>query len=131
MPELYEKQIQSLEGRRFVEIISEVKQKPTQSQFGYYRGGILPTCYQSEMFSHLDNKDKIHELYFAKKFLTHVELLVLPNEKYEVQITRSLADLSDKEMSEFIERVLAECANLGIEVLPSEMYYNKIYNKKL
>jgi hypothetical protein len=129
-PDLYERQLQSLEGKRFVEIIQECKQKPSVSQFNYYRGGILPTCYQSEMFCHLDNKDKIHDLYFAKKFLTHRELVVLKDEKYEVNITRSLADLSQDEMSEFIEKVLAKCAELDIDILSPEQYYNKYYSKK-
>lgn len=131
LPDLYKKQIDALEGRRFVETIQEVKNKPTVSQYNYYRGGILIACYESEMFCHLDNKDKIHELYFAKKFLTHKELIVLKNEKYEVEITRSLADISDKEMGEFIDRVLAECDQLGIEVLSPEQYYSKYYNKKI
>jgi hypothetical protein len=130
-PDLYKRQIESLEGRRFVEIIQEVKQKPSINQYNYYRGGILPSCYASEMFSHLDNKDKVHELYFAKKFLTRKELLILPKERYEVDITRSLADLSQAEMSEFIDRVLAECAILGIEILTPEEYYDKFYNKKI
>lgn len=129
-PDLYQGQIDSLEGKRFVEIIQESKQKPSISQYNYYRGGILPTCYSTEMFNHLDNKDKVHELYFAKKFLTHKELVVLKNEKYEVEITRSLADLSQEEMSAFIERVLSECVELGIEILSPEQYYNKYYSKK-
>lgn len=130
-PELYQRQIDSLEGKRFVEIIQEVKNKPSRNQYNYYRGGILPTCFQSEMFCHLDNKDKVHELYFAKKFLTHKELVILGNERYEVDITRSLADLSDSEMTDFIDRVLADCANLGIYILSPEEYYNKYYNKNI
>jgi len=131
LPDLYKKQIDALEGRRFVEVIQEVKNKPSPSQYGFYRGGILPACYESEMFSHLDNKDLIHECYFAKKFLTHKQLVVLKNERYEVDITRSLADIDDKEMSDFIEKVLAECADLGIYIMSPNEYYNKYYNKKI
>jgi len=127
-PHLYEQQLQSLEGQEFVEIIKKKHVKVTQSQHAYYRGGILITCYQTEMFNHLENKDKIHDLYFAKKFLTHKELVVLPGEQYEVEVTRHLPELSKQEMSDFIERVLAECAELEIEILPPEMYYSKYYN---
>lgn len=130
IPELYQQQVQALEGKRFVEIIREVKNKPTQSQFNYYRGGILPTCYSAEMFNHLDNKDKVHEFYFAKKFLTHIELFEFKGEKREIEVTRSLADLSDKEMTDFISRVLAECDELGITILSPDQYYNKFYTKK-
>lgn len=129
-PALFKQQMDSLEGKQFVEIISEVKNKPSQSQYNYYRGGILVACHESEMFCHFDNKDLIHDCYFAKKFLTHRELVVLKNERYEVNVTRSLADLSDKEMSEFIDRVLAKCADLGIYVLSPTEYYNKYYGAK-
>lgn len=130
-PDLYRKQLDALEGRRFVEVIQEVKQKPSVDTHAYYRGGILPTCYSAEMFAHFDNKDQIHELYFAPKFLSFVQMVVLPNEKYEVRITRSLSDLSQKEMNEFIEKVKADCAVNGTEVLEPSDYYDKIYNKKI
>lgn len=130
-PDLYSQQLFELEGKQFVEIIQEKKRKVTISQHAYYRGGILGSCYKSEMFSYMDNKDSIHDLYFAKKFLTHIETVELPNERYEVSVTRHLSEISTKEMSEFIEKVLAECADLGIEVLPSEMYYSKYYDKTI
>ena len=128
-PELYQKQIDSLEGRKFVEIIEPVVKKPSLDQYGYYRGGILPTCHSSDFFIHFDNKDDIHTLYFAKKYLSYTRLVALPNERYEVTETRSLADLDREEMKDFIDRVLVECANLGIEVLSPEEYYNQFYNK--
>jgi len=129
-PDLYQRQIDSLEGRKFVEIIKPITKKPTLDQYGYYRGGILVACHLSEMFKHFDNKDDVHTLYFAKLFLTHKQLVVLPNEKYEVTLTRSLADLDRGEMTEFIERVLAKCAELDIEIMPPDAYYNKYYQNK-
>lgn len=128
-PDLYQRQIDSLEGRKFVEIIKPITKKPSLGQYGYYRGGILIACHLSEMFCHFDNKDDVHTLYFAKKFLSYTRLVVLPNEKYEVMVTRSLADLDREEMSEFIERVKADCAMNGIEILSPEDYYNKYYQR--
>lgn len=126
---LYDSQMQSLEGKDFVEIIQEVHRKPSVNSNNYYRGGILPTCYQAEMFSHLDNKDQIHSLYFAPKFLTHIELVNIAGEQKEVTITRSLADLNQEEMTSFITKVKSECNLLGLEIGEPQDYYNKFYNK--
>lgn len=127
-PELYRQQLQELEGKRFVEIIKEKHQSPSRSQYNYYRGGILSTCHSSEIFSHFDTKDDIHTDYFAPKFLSYVVQVKIKNERYEVKRVRSLTELNDKEMSVFIERVLADAAELGIQVLSGEEYYNKYYN---
>jgi len=126
---LYDSQIQSLEGKQFVEIIQEVHRKPSVNSNNYYRGGILPTCYQAEMFSHFDNKDQVHSLYFAPKFLTHIEIVNIAGEQREVTITRSLADLNQEEMSEFITKVKADCHQMGLEIGEPADYFNKFYNK--
>ena len=127
--ELYRGQMQSLEGKEFVELIKPVFKKVSMSQNNYYRGGILPTCYQSEMFSHLDKKDDVHEFYFAPKFLTLVKVVEIAGEQREITITRSLADLSQDEMREFITKVLIDCEMNGIIVGSPQDYYNKFYNK--
>jgi len=129
LPELYQSQLQALEGKQFVEIIKQVHKKPSPSQFGYYRGAILPVCFKSEMFCHLDNKDEIHELYFAQKFLTHKQLATIGGKQKEVPVTRSLADLSQEEMTEFISRVKADCEMNGITIPESHEFYNKLYQK--
>lgn len=127
-PLLYHQQIQDLEGKEFIEVIKEKTRKPSISQYGYYRGGILPTCHSSEMFFHFDNKDDIHTNYFAPKFLSYKVLVELKNERYEITKVKSLSQLSEKEFSIFIERVLADCAENGIEILTPEEYKNKHYN---
>ena len=126
---LYDSQVQSLEGKQFVEIIQEVHRKPSISQNNYYRGCILPACYSSEKFSHLDNKDQIHSLYFAKKYLTHIELVEIGGEKYEVSITRSLADINTDEMREFTNKCIADAETSGISIPDPADFYNKFYNK--
>jgi len=127
--DLYREQIQALEGKNFVEEIKERKVSASMSQYGYYRGAILSTCHKSEMFSYFENKDSIHENYFAPKFLSYKVLVKLPEKTYEQLKVRSLADLSVDEMKEFIERVLADCAENGILIPDPESYYNKYYQK--
>lgn len=126
---LYANQLQSLEGQQFVEIIKAIRRKPSISQYNYYRGGILPTCYQSEMFCHLDNKDEVHSLYFAPKFLTHKKLAIIGGKQIEVPETRSLADLTQDEMTIFITKVKADCEMNNISIGDPQDYYNKFYNK--
>lgn len=110
-------------------VVKKKYKKPSRNQYNYYRGGILGTCYKSEFFSSLDNKDDIHDLYFAPKFLRYKIMVDFGGQKREEFVTRSLADLSNEEMSDFITKVLGECNELGIEVLPSELFWLKYYNK--
>ncbi len=128
-PELYRDQLTALNGKNFVEIIKERHEKPSNNQYGYYRGAILITCYKTEMFSHMDNKDSIHEDYFAPKFLSYAKLVTVGGETTERFKVRSLADLTKDEMTEFITKVLAECAELNIEVSDPESYYQKYYQR--
>ena len=127
--ELHRQQLLQLEGKDFEEVIKERSKRVTLDQFSFYYGGILPTCYNSETFSHYDNHEEIHEEYFAPKFLKYTKQVnSLDGTKKESVKYRSLSDLNRKEMSEFIEKVLIETELLGIHVLTSEEYKNKIYN---
>lgn len=126
---LYDDQLRQLEGKPFVEVIKEVHKKPSHSQYGYYRGGILIACHQSEEFSHYDKKDDIHDEYFAPKYLSYTKLIDIDGNKYEITMIRSLADLSQDEMSLFMTKVLADCDQKGIVVLSPADYYSKFYNK--
>lgn len=127
--ELYDRQLLQLEGKEFELIIKERKRKVTISQFNYLFGAILPTCHASEMFAHYDKPEDIYEDYFAPKYLSFKKQVVLPDGRKNI-ITkyRSLTDLSVPEMAAFIEKVLADCAMNGIEVLDPESYKNKQYN---
>lgn len=128
--ELHHQQLLALEGKEFEEVIKERVKKITISQHNYYRGAILPTCHQSEMFCHYDNKDEIHDEYFSEKFLKYVKMANNPDgTKTEKIKYRSLSDLNRKEMSDFIEKVIADCDLNGIIVLSPESYYNKLYDK--
>jgi hypothetical protein len=120
---LWEQQLSMLEGKEFELIIKERHKKTTVDQHGYYRGGILGTCHQTEMFSHFDKPDDIHENYFAPKFLSYKVMVELPKEKYTITKVRSMSQLDKKETAEFIDRVLADCAENGVEILSPEEYY--------
>lgn len=130
LPDLLRQNLIELEGKEFVMTIKKKHEKVSSNQYGYYRGAILIACHKSDVFIHMDSKDAIHDEYFAPEFLSYKKLVELPNKRYEVTLVRSLADLSKEEMSEFIERVLVRCDELGITVLPPEMFYNKYYEHK-
>lgn len=130
IPALYDQQLRELEGKDIVMTIKKRHEKPSRSQYNYYRGAILVACHKSEKFKHFDNKDDIHEAYFAPKFLSYKKLVRIDNQKpYEVPLVRSLAELSKEEISEFLERVLADLAENDIECPAPEDYYNKYYEK--
>lgn len=126
--QLYFQQLSQLEGKEFELVIKERLKRPTISQYNYYRGAILSSCFESEMFSYFDTADQIHSDYFAPKFLSHTVLVKLPTKQYEILKVRSMADLTRKEISEFIERVIVECALIDIQILSPEEYQNKHYN---
>lgn len=126
-PDIYRQQLQELEGKRFIEIIKEKHKKLTRSQQNYYRGGILPACHKSEHFYHFDKTEDIHEDYFSEKFLTYKKEVKIDNERYLIKKKISTASLNQKEMAEFIERVIAHCGELGIEVPDNTQYYNKYF----
>jgi len=129
-PELYNKVVESLEGKEFCLTLKKRHKQISQNKHAYYRGGILGVLYQTEMFSHLDNKDQIHDLYFAPKFLRYVKTITVNGQTKEHSAVRSLADLSDEEMGTFIERVIADCeSELGVAISDPETYYSKYYNK--
>ncbi|MFA7289589.1 MAG: hypothetical protein WC055_12000 [Melioribacteraceae bacterium] len=129
IPDLYRQQILELEGKDVTMVIKKRHSKPTQSQYGYYRGVILVVCYEAEMFSAMSNKDEIHDLYFAQKFLSYTTITEIGGKRVEVLQIRSLADLNKDETTAFIERVIGECNELGISIPPPELAYNKYYQK--
>ncbi len=130
IPTLYQQQLLELEGKDIVMTLKKRHEKPSRSQYNYYRGAILVACHKSDQFKHFDNKDEIHETYFAPKFLSYKKLVHIEGQRpYEVTLVRSLTELSKEEVSEFLERVLADLANNEIECPEPEDYYNKYYEK--
>jgi len=127
-PELYSAQLLQLEGQEFEEVIKKRTRKTTLSQHSYYRGAILASCYQSEMFGHFDKPDDIHDFYFAPKFLT-VTKMVKDNNGVNREFKKviHMSDMTIEETSAFIEKVIADCAQNEIYILSPEEYYNRHY----
>lgn len=127
-PNLYNAQLKEFEGQEVEVIVRKRIRKTTLDQHAYYRGGILPVCYQQEMFAHYDKPDDIHDDYFADKFLSYKKIITLPNgHKREKTVNVSMSDLSMEETASFIQKVIIECDMLGISILTPEEYYNRHY----
>lgn len=125
-PGLYANQMRELEGKEFEEVISEKHIKPSTETHGYYRGGIIPTALLAEKFGGW-TEDDIH-LYYTNKYLKTVIEKFYPDGKREELVTiRSTGELNQKEMNEYIEKVKADLALEGIEVLDPQQYYLNKY----
>ena len=128
--QLWEQQRWALEGKEFELIIKQRHRPVSNDQYGYYYGGILTTCFNSEIFSAFDKSADIH-IYFEDKFLSYKTMLAVGNNKKEIVRHRSLTSLNKTEMSEFIDRVLIHCrTDLQIEVLAPDQYYLSLYKTK-
>ncbi len=121
-PELYLKQLQQLDGKEFEEIIKEKHIKPSTSTHGYYRGGIISTCLVSEKFGGW-TEDEVHK-YFTNKFLKTVieKVFESTGDIIELFYIRSTSELTQKEMNDYIEQVVADLTFEGIEVLSPDEY---------
>lgn len=131
-PDLLNNFLSSFKDGQEVEVIIKKRSRDTTpSQHAYYRGPILQACYASECFAHCDKADDIHEDYFKPKFLSYRKLVTDPGgAKREVIHYHSMADMSDEETTAFIEKVLADCASMGIYVRSPEEYYESISKLK-
>lgn len=126
---LYKSQLDGLEGCEFELTIRKRVKKTTHDQHNFYRGAILGTCHESEMFSYFENADMIHDEYFSPLFLSYKKMVTVGNKQLEVVNIRSMADLDREETSKFIERVIAHCeTELGIHILTPEEYQSKYYS---
>lgn len=124
-PALYKETITSLEGKEFEEVIKQKHKRVSEDAHGYYRGGVLGTALEFEMFGGW-TKDDLHD-FFAKMFLSYKKSLIL---KYDdgtecvetIKKTQSTSGLNSKEMTEFVDKVIQWLAEQGIVVLPPEQY---------
>jgi len=126
-PELYSAQLLQLEGQEFEEVIKKRTRKTTLSQHSYYRGAILPSCYQSEAFGHFDKPDDIHDFYFAPKFLSITKVFNVGGKEVEAKKIISLTEMTIQETSECIEKVIADAADNGIFILTPDEWFNRHY----
>lgn len=125
-PEILQNIINSLEGKEFELILKEKHKKVTHDTHSYYRGGIVKEALQYECFGGY-TEDDFHEL-MASMFLTvHSTKLIHGDTEEPLQIpcsrTRSTSELTQKEMGEFIEKVIRFLAQQGIVIKTPEQYY--------
>lgn len=124
--ELLRRNLESLEGQEFEETIKLRHKKVSRDTHGYYRGGILPTCHESEWFSSVDTQDTIHE-FFADLFLSFHKEVKVGGQVLTIKKVLSTSEINQKEMNEFIDKVLAWCAHHDIVVLDPEQYNYQRY----
>lgn len=126
---LWDDQRFSLRGKEFELILREKHKKPSVNQFGYYFGCILGVCLTCEQFSHYQTREEIHKDVFSPLFLSYKIKVVVGKKSWIKDVSRSLADLSKAETSEFIQNVLNFCAQEGIVVPEAESYVEKHYRE--
>ncbi len=127
--QLYNANLLQLEGHEVEFMVKKRTRKTTLSQYAYYRGCILPSCYHSEDFGHFDKSDDIHDYYFAPMFLS-VKKMFKDNNGKNIEATKiiSMTDMTSTETSSFIEKVLIHCqTELNLHILSPEEYYNNHY----
>lgn len=123
---LHNQVITELEGQEFEEITKLKHKKVSLDTHGYYRGGIIKECLNYEMFRGWE-EDDIHE-FFANEFLGYRRVLILHKddgtiEQHPVPKITSTSSLNQKEMNEFIEKVIAWLAQHNIIIKSPEEYY--------
>lgn len=125
--DLWNSQRFNLAGKNFELVITEKRNKPNPGQFGFLMGGIMPTVMSCEEFSHYTDPKELFEDLFADMFLSYQVLIKHGKLSRAVTKTRQLSDLSKKELSELIEKILNWCMENDIKILSSEEYVNKYY----
>lgn len=125
---LWYQQLGALESKEYELVIKERKKKVTNDQYGYYFGGVLTTCFETELFSAFDKAADVH-IYFEDKFLSYKTMVIIGDVKKEIVRHRSLSELSKQEMSEYIDRCIMHCRNdLQINILSPDEYHTENYN---
>ncbi len=122
---LFNKNIESLEGKQIEFTIKEKHETPTTDQYAYYRGGIIETALTAECFGGWtgDEVDK----YFSDKHLGYnVEQIIRKKSGVEHRLTRVIpskdSSFPRKKMAEFIDKCIMELAEESIIVLTPEQY---------
>lgn len=126
-PKDHQSILDSMEGTEFEEIIVPRRREVTLDQHAYYRASLRWVINETEVYGGWD--EKILHAYFANKYLgydVHHDLINPTTGKVTktivVRIVPSTADIGKKKMSVFIENVIQEIAEHGIEVPSSDSF---------
>lgn len=119
--DLYLRQMASLEGKEFEEIIKERHKKPSKSTHGYYRGGIIASCLTTEEFAGWE-PEEVNDFFLNMFCKTIIEKGFEDQKPVEIVHIKTTAEMTQKEMNEFIEKVIAYLTSKGIQILSPEEY---------
>lgn len=132
--DLHTENLHDLEGQEFVEVIKLKPKKVSHDAHGYYRGGILGTAMEFEMFSGWE-REEIHDNHFSELFLTYkktVKYMAGVETMYRTKTYKqSTASLSSTEMFDFCQKCIQWLAENGIIVLTPDEYYLGKYKTEL
>ncbi len=117
----YNNQLAGLDGKKCALMIEEVEDNATVDQHAYYRGAVIKTCLKSEYFAH-SSDDDVHEL-FTTLFLGYVVFINTGGLVWSDQRYYSTAKMKKKPFAEFLEKVIAWCAEHNIIIHSPEDYY--------
>lgn len=120
--ELFNKQKDSLRGKKAIIYILEDEPNSSPDQIKYYFGVLLRIAHKSNDYNHFDKSDDLHYKHFGNKYLGYSEVEEKEGKKRLVRKIKSIAELPMSEMSEFIERVIVDLAMDGIDVLSPQEY---------
>ena len=108
--------------------VARVKSKRVSNDtYAYFFGGVLKTAMQFEKFGGWEEDDIRYE--YEMMFLAEEKMMIIRNSegvevgRKVVKKHRSISDCNQKEVNEFIEKVIADLAMNGIVVLTPEQYY--------
>ncbi len=122
---LYNKNADSLHDKRIEFTIKEVHEKPSSDQYAYYRGAVIETGLQAECFGGWE-ADEL-DAYFTNEYLGYniqksTTKNGVPVKHLIIRKIPSKADLTKKQMGEFIEKCIIELAKENIIVHSSDSY---------
>lgn len=120
--ELFNKQKDSLRGKKVIIYMVEDEPVTSPDQIRYYFGVLLRIAHKSNEYNHYDKSDDLHYKHFGFKYLGYTDVEEVEGKKRLVKKIKSIAELPMSEMSEFIERVIVDLADDGIDVLSPQEY---------
>ena len=116
---LHNNVIGQYEGKQVEYCIREKKKKVSTSHHAYYRGVLLPSCMNAEVFGGWE-KEEIHQ-YFANEFLKDVKTKEIKNGACIITKILSTSELTSKQMNEFTEKVIRWMEQENINVPKPEL----------
>ena len=116
--EYFDKQLKHFEGNVVV-TVEKLQSKRSLNQNAYYWGVVLPTIAESTGHA----VDELHEI-FKRMFIKKQKVVY---RQKEMLVAASTTRLKKGEFAEYLERIFAEAAGLGIVIPSPDEYFGKIH----